>query len=128
MSKGKVYVAAMASQRLYEAAAAATALRKAGYEVTSRWLNGLAADTGMTEQAAALMDLEDVRAGDYLMLLTRPMGANYSGGGRMVEFGYALALGKNMIVVGDFEMLFCHLPNVRVFPTVEAAIHFMELD
>ncbi len=119
----KVYVAARYPM-ITEARAAANLLKQANYEVTSRWLDGV----NRALHDAAIEDLEDVRAADYLMLLTLPEGTSYSGGGRHVEFGYALALGKRVIAVGHYETLFCYLPQVRVYPTVGAAINFMNLD
>lgn len=118
----KVYVAALYSM-MPQAKAAAVLLEKAGYKVTSRWIHG--DDPSVPPLARATYDLEDVRAADYLMLLSLPFGTLYKGGGRHVEFGYALALGKRMVVVGDYETVFIYLPEVRVYTTVGAAIHFM---
>jgi len=39
-------------------------------------------------------------------------------GGRHVEFGLALAQGKHLILVGQPENVFHHLPQVRVIPEV----------
>lgn len=126
--KNKVYVAAWFSQRK-RAKAAAQELECAGYEITSPWIDG-GTDTaqGYELMKAAVEDLKGIDQADYLMLLALPFGTYYNGGGRWCEFGYALALGKRMVVIGDHETIFCHLPRVRVYSTVGAAISFMNLD
>jgi len=128
MRKNKVYVAAWYSERA-RAKAAARELERAGYVITSPWIDG-GTDTaqGYELMKAAIEDLNGVVQADYLMLLALPFGTQYSGGGRWVEFGYALALGKRMVVIGSHETIFCHLPQVRVYSTVGAAINFMDLD
>lgn len=124
----KVYVAAWFDW-LQQAKAAASELERAGYIVTSPWITGETNTAkGYPFQRAALDDLQGVREADYLMILTLPFGTFYNGGGRWVEFGYALALSKRMVVIGNHETIFCHLPNVRVYPTVGAAINFMNLE
>jgi nucleoside 2-deoxyribosyltransferase len=124
----KVYVAGWYSQ-ITQAKEAARELRQAGYLVTAPWIDGVT-DTanGYPLMQAALDDLHGVKQADYLMLLALPFGTMYNGGGRWVEFGYALALGKRMVVVGEHETIFCHLPGVRVYSTVGAAINFMNVE
>lgn len=123
----KVYVAGWYAQ-IAEAKAAVRELREAGYEVTSKWVEG-GTDTanGYALRQAAIEDLHDLQRADYLMLLALPFGTMYNGGGRWVEFGYALALGKRMVVIGGHETIFCHLPGVKVYSTVGAAINFMNV-
>jgi hypothetical protein len=46
--------------------------------------------------------------------------------GRHVEFGYALAREKRMIVVGDVkENIFHYLPQVKHFATFEEALAYL---
>ena len=58
-----------------------------------------------------LIDQEDVLAADALVCFTEPPGDGGSGG-RHVELGMALALGRRVIVVGRREHIFHHLPEV----------------
>jgi hypothetical protein len=98
-------------------------LRLMGHEVTSRWLDtaweggdgsGSSAAPAECRSRHALEDLEDVARADCLVAFTEPPGAG-GRGGRHVEFGAALALGKRVVVVGFRENLFCHHPAVEFF-------------
>lgn len=92
-----------------------------GHTCTSRWLNttweggdgsGSSAAPPEYRQRFAVTDLEDVARADVLVAFTEP--PNSGGrGGRHVELGAALALGKRVIVVGHYENLFCHHPLVE---------------
>lgn len=73
----------------------------------------------------ALADLEDVTTCDYLVAFTEEPRSNVKGagrGGRHVEFGVALALGKRIIVVGPRENLFYYHPKVEVVADAVALI------
>lgn len=117
----KVYLAARYSRReqLKELAAE---LERMGHTVTSRWLetewvnrpDQSSAAPPEYRQKYAAIDLEDVRAADVVISFTESPGDG-SRGGRHVEFGYALALGKRMIVVGHRENLFHEHPTVEFF-------------
>ena len=122
----KIYVAALYSTKDTEATLAKRVIEGAGHECTSQWITG--GEDGRSRSEAAIMDLNDVWRADALILLTLPLGTLYKGGGRCVEFGYALGLGKKVAVVGDYENIFCHLPSVKVCSTVGAAIEFLEVD
>ena len=61
------------------------------------------------QSICALHDLEDVDSADTLVLLSLPGG----GGGKNVEFGYALAKGKRLLLCGEPRNVFEHLPQVR---------------
>lgn len=96
-------------------------LEQHGHEVTSRWLR----EPDNFCDKHALKDLDDVAASDVLLAL------NYSGweekgtGGRHVELGYALALGKRVIVYGKRSNIFHHLNVVTVVDTFEKAMELM---
>lgn len=66
-----------------------------GLPSTSRWLY---------DDVGAQADLDDIRAADCLCLFTET--GSFPRGGRMVEFGYAMALGKRLVVVGPDENIF----------------------
>lgn len=54
----------------------------------------------------AVDDLQDVTACDWLIAFSELECSPYGRGGRHVEFGYAMALRKRMIVVGHLENVF----------------------
>lgn len=104
----------------------AEALRCAGHEVTSRWLNGeheMHDEKPSHDQAKmfAMDDLQDIHRADILVAFTESPGdANgRARGGRHVELGYALARGMYVIVVGHRENVFCHLERIEHYKTPE---------
>jgi len=105
-------------------------LEKAGFEVTSRWINGnhQIDDAGLSIQAKeaerlrfAQEDYDDLRAADVVISFTEAPRSSNSRGGRHVEHGMAVALGKRVIVVGHRENVFHCLPQVEFFPTWDEA-------
>lgn len=119
----KVYIAAMFGKRAQIRDYHARVLAEAGHEVTARWLTE--DEPPGSEQASAVKDLADVARADAVVLVTNPVGTKYSGGGRHVEFGYALALGKVCITVGEHETIFQYLPQVTVCSTIGAAVDYL---
>lgn len=119
----KVYLAARYSRRDQMRRVAAV-LQTAGHQVTSRWLESEWVNRPNESSAAppeyratyAVIDLEDVDAADVVLNFTEAPGDG-SRGGRHVEFGYALAKGKRLIVVGYRENLFHEHPRVEFYPT-----------
>lgn len=120
-------------------------LRDLGHTVTSRWLNGshqisdagipigetgealIEGDDGSTDDRAAKLradfaieDMQDVIQAETLIAFTEPPRSNASRGGRHVELGAALALRKQVVVIGHRENIFCWLPHVRFFETWDA--------
>ena len=102
-------------------------LRSWGHEVVSRWHRPGVRDTRMAKevdreeytmpreaQEYALADLEDLHLSDVVISLTHAPGTYHRRGGRHVEFGYGLARGKTMIIVGPRENVFHTLPEVLV--------------
>jgi nucleoside 2-deoxyribosyltransferase len=122
----KIYVAAMFSKKDYVRDLVHPVLVEAGHQPTARWVDQHAQDK-MSERDRGVMDLQDVARADVLVLLTNEFGTMYSGGGRMVEFGYALALGKHVFVVGSHEMIFCHLPQVMVCSSISVVVDQLNL-
>lgn len=123
----KFYIAARFSRRP-EANALAHKLQALGHTITSRWVKpdcDHVMPTGLSQQAAdkerkrfAEEDFEDVRACDALVSLQEEP-RNNSRGGRHVELGMALALGKLVGCIGPRETVFHHLPQVAHFDTEE---------
>lgn len=118
----KLYLAARYSRK-DEMKAYAGMLRRGGYIVTSRWLDDPGEEWTDKEcpvwKERAIIDLEDVEEADVVVSFTHPRDTMTSGGGRHVEFGYGYALGKIMIIIGEKENVFHHLPGVRIFPTLD---------
>lgn len=84
---------------------------------TARWLEVTASqNTGL----AAISCLNDVYRG-HVLVQWNPKAVHRSGtGGRHVEVGVALALGRPVIVLGEPEHVFHHHPLVFPFPTSSA--------
>lgn len=119
----KVYLASRYSRRT-ELCAYATELTEGGHIITSRWLNGdhQIDDEGLSVQAAqnererfAKEDWEDLLSADICISFTESPRSSNSRGGRHVEFGAALALGKRSIVIGPRENVFHCLPTVEIY-------------
>lgn len=90
-------------------------LERQGIEVTSSWLKAHDANTDFF----ARQDLADV-ARAALLVAVNPRGWEERGtGGRHVEFGYALALGKPILLVGERSNIFHHLSSVKVVDDTE---------
>ncbi len=88
--------------------------------VTARWISGAhETDAGVPDLKAALEDIQDVEAADIVVSFTETGDVpGRSRGGRHVEFGYALAKGKRLIVVGTRENVFHHVPGVEMVGSV----------
>lgn len=109
----KVYLAALFSRR-EEMEERASELRSLGYVCNAKWVFG--GEEGLTRAEIAEVDLEDIRDCDTLVVFTHPRGTPLPGGGRHFETGYAFALGKPVVVVGDREHIFLDHPDVTVYP------------
>jgi nucleoside 2-deoxyribosyltransferase len=99
--------------RKHELQRYAEELGRLGIEVTSRWLSSPTPE--LTDEAwlhLAATDKADVERAEALVLFAEP--DRDGGGGRHVEFGMALALGKRVIVLGAVENLFQRLREVAV--------------
>ncbi len=65
----------------------------------------------------AVEDLSDLSAADTLIAFTEyPNSEGRGRGGRHVEYGYAMAVGCDLIVVGPRENVFHSLRKVRQYP------------
>ena len=116
----KIYLAARYS-RMEELRGYAGELVAAGHVITARWIrggNGIpeTAVVDMESQRFALEDFRDLQVADAVISWTEPPRVESTArGGRHVEFGLALAMGKRLLVVGPRENLFHTMPNVRQF-------------
>lgn len=123
----KFYIAARFSRRP-ECNTLAHELKALGHTITSRWVkpdSDHVKATGLSQQAAdkerqrfALEDIEDVMECDTMVSLMEEPRSN-GRGGRHVEFGLALALRKDLYIIGPRETVFHHLPHVIHCNSVE---------
>ena len=124
----KIYLASRYS-RFPEMQKVRADLEAMGYTVTSRWINGGHELTkeGSTEAHEAERvryaqeDFEDLLAADTVISFTEVPRETKTRGGRHVEHGMALALGKRTIVIGWRENVFHCLPQCEFFADWAAA-------
>lgn len=118
----KVYLAAPFGWQA-EMRAIRDQLTARGVVVTSRWIDrgpGPGADHRQLNDdparfaADAVEDIRDVSAADWMISFTQ--GAVAARGGRHVEFGLGLAMGKRMLLVGEREHVFHALDVVEHYP------------
>lgn len=110
----KVYIAAPYPERAL-AVKTMQRLEWQDIEVTSRWLKG---GDALTDEWAR-NDLDDVARADVLLALN-PIGySNMGTGGRHVELGYAIALNKAIVLVGERTNIFHYLSNIKVLDGAE---------
>lgn len=123
----KFYLAARYG-RYHEIEAFAKRLRELGHPVCSRWHlgNHQVDDNGLDPLADPLSmrfaqeDWQDLLTCDTCLSFTEQP-RTLSRGGRHVEFGAALALGKHVWICGPKEHVFHCLPQVQHFATADSA-------
>jgi hypothetical protein len=104
-------------------------LRNADFEVTSTWLketNPLDSQMGDdTEEfyiETSTTDLDDVARAHIMIFFAETPETGTTRGGRHVEFGYALACGKPIYVIGGKENVFHYQPKVFHFDNFHQAL------
>lgn len=123
MTELKLYLAGRWQQRSY-IATLATDLQSRGFTITSRWLK--MEHTKLSKQACATVDLEDIDEANILVSFTELPDVGYNTGGRHVEFGYAYAEGKCLILVGPVENIFHELPGVIKLDSFAQLVEYLE--
>ena len=127
----QIYLAARYSRREELLGYAATLdhiFASIDYRVQSTWLQGSHQWDGAGEAQAAETippealrfaedDWQDVCDADVVICFTEAPRSTSSRGGRHVEFGIALGLGKRVYIVGHRENVFCLLPQVTFCAT-----------
>lgn len=115
----KLYVASRYGRREWIKWEVLPLLLADGHQVTSRWLDR---DTRPPTQTEALRDLEDVDESEGLLAILDPIDSRNAGGGRFFEMGYAYrAATKRIVVWGEHEIVFCLLPRIEVYSTLDLA-------
>ena len=115
-----IYVAAAYGRQL-EMRGVRTQLRALGHQVTSRWLDQeieVQSFTAVGQAPAAVQviarrDLNDIERAHAVLSFTD---GGLARGTRHVEFGYAMALGKRLVVIGPRENVFHCLGRVAWYP------------
>jgi nucleoside 2-deoxyribosyltransferase len=114
----KVYLAAQYPRR-NEMKHVANLLRSNHIDVTSRWIEeSLPLTTQLNDISFsqllrfAEIDSEDIREADALVLFSEDPLVGLPRGTHHTEFGYAMGLGKRVIVIGGYENVFHYLPEV----------------
>jgi hypothetical protein len=120
----KFYLAARYSRNA-EMRACRDDLAALGYEVTSRWIDlhagRVPVSFGIAELKSdpdgcrpyAIADVDDLEAADAVLSFTSADGGGK--GGRHIEFGLALGLGKRLVIIGPCENVFHTLPQVEQY-------------
>lgn len=122
----KFYIAARFSRRP-EAYAMAQELAQLGHVCVARWVMrhethimppGLSRRAEDGERARfAVEDIADMNSADWCISLTEEPRGN-GRGGRHVEFGFMLAQGKKMTIIGPRETVFHHISTLEWHPTI----------
>ena len=115
----KIYLASRYGRR-EELKGYRNVLESMGYKITSRWLNGNhEIKDGQSEQVSdklrvkfAEEDWADLLEADIVISFTEIPRSTNSRGGRHVEFGAGLALGKVNLVCGPRENIFHYLKKM----------------
>jgi len=124
----KVYLAARFSRKP-EMQLKAQVLREEGIEVSSNWLDEIAGPNATLSDfpdeyfvMAAQTDLTDIDGSDALLFFSEDPLEPHVRGGRHVEYGYALAKGIPIIVIGPKENIFHFIDRVLVVKTFADAV------
>ncbi len=112
-----VYIAAPYELRPV-AKAARVALEQAGVMVIARWLDAQAQDSDVE----ARKDLVDIYQANALVALNPPEWACLGTGGRHVEFGFALAHRKLIVLVGARTNVFHQHSDIHCVPDIQGAL------
>lgn len=119
-----VYIASR-FERKHEMKALVSLFAEHNIQVEARWLDEdispqsqLSDLTPLYCRSKAEIDLEDINSSDTFVFFSddRPITVR---GGKHVEFGYALATGKRLVVIGPHENIFHYLPGVVQYHSVE---------
>lgn len=108
-------------------------LNQLGYYVTSRWINGGHEWVGVPDEEMpvelgrrfAQEDLLDMNAADIVICFTEEPRTKMGWGGRHVEFGWAVARGKAVAVVGPRENVFYCLGGIAHFDTWQECLDWL---
>ena len=116
MTKHSVYIASDFRNKDFCRTVLRPAFEAQGIKVISRWhFEEPALDSILTDAQRATVadvDLDDVHAARGFVLYNPPSMHRSGSGGRHVETGVALAIGKPIFIIGERENVFNFLPDV----------------
>jgi len=98
-------------------------LKSVGIVCSSRWLD---LPTDEWSESAALADLSDVESSSMLIAINPKDWAIKGTGGRHVEFGYAVARDRPIVLIGERTNVFHHLPNIQVVPDLTSGVQVVK--
>lgn len=124
----KVYMAARYSRK-DEIAKYARLFRSQGIEVSSTWFDEPHTPTVQLSDVSEVLlreyatrDLAEIDIANAFIFFSESDQTWNRRGGRHVEFGYALASGKRILVIGPIENIFHHVRGVEHVDSLEMAI------
>lgn len=124
MSDGK-YSIYIASHDQKEANRIATIVENEGHKITSTWLNENFESTSKysikDRKKIANRDYEDVMKSDVLILIS----GEQCSGGKFVEAGIALGLGKRVIIAGRPENMLMYHPRIEIAKSIPELIKIL---
>ena len=128
----KLYLAGRYSRK-EEITKHAETIRATGLEVCSTWITEPHGPAVQLKDVVpqelreyALRDLEELRLADAFVIYAESDQTYNKRGGRHVEHGFALALGKPIFVVGPHENIFHYLPSTQHFSSTEALVEALQ--
>ena len=118
----RVYLANNYAARDYLVNEVVPLFQSKGFEITSRWILN---PPNQDWNSASQEDFEDIGSANILVLFADQTGPT-PGRGKYVEFGMAVALGKDVVVIGENNCIFFNLPRVARVDTLEEALDLIE--
>ena len=120
----RIYLAARYSRHPEMFEYAQTIERETHHKVVASWITGAHEDKSKSREFYAIEDAKEVAECGLLISFTEEPGSRKGRGrgGRHVEFGMAVALRKNVWVIGPRENVFHELPEVLRFSTFDDAL------
>ncbi len=129
-SRTRIYLASRYSRR-EELCRHRDVLERQGFRITSTWLDRSVSQQERLLQdhagcaAIAADDVHDVVRADVVVSFTEEPRSRASRGGRHVELGLALGLGRPCLIVGPRENVFHFTPGVHRSPDFGAAYEWL---
>jgi len=123
LSSCRVYVAARYSYREHKAMDAVNALIARGLQPTSRWVwqDDPTLGDGDVTARWAMTNMADIQRADAMLVVSEPERI-HTNGGRHVELGIALALGKRIVIWGTRENTFYWFPGIQAYRSLDSAV------
>lgn len=104
----------------------AARLEASGHFVTSEWIQGTHGSGDQNERWARI-DIRDLEAAEGLVLFTEDFSNSRVRGGKHVEFGYAMAKGKRLFIIGARRNVFHSLSEVAAFAEIQGLIDHLKV-